>query len=289
MATDAKIINFEKDHSEMPFRIERLSKNSGYANRKPHRHGYFEIFLFESGGGKHIIDFVETNISDRSLHFIAPGQVHQLLREGNSEGFVVIFTDEFLYLDAAKDFSPAELSFFQQHVSDQVIDIAADVYPGILKIFQDLNSTYDSSHPYRNQILQSYLRILLYSCKSMTESRNVESLPDEGSSVRIMTAFRKLIDKHYTTNHQVNDYADMLNITPAYLNLICRKTAGIQAGEMIRNRLVLESKRMLLFADNSAKEIAYSLNFKDPSHFGKFFKKYTGYTPQQFIAESKSA
>ena len=49
-----------------------------------------------------------------------------------------------------------------------------------------------------------------------------------------------------------------------------------------RQRLLVEAKRQLIFTGQSVSEIAYSLNFSDPSYFSRFFRKYSGQTPQQF-------
>ena len=45
-----------------------------------------------------------------------------------------------------------------------------------------------------------------------------------------------------------------------------------------------EAKRQLVFTNLAIGEIAYDLAFADPSHFGRFFKKQTGKTPQEFRA-----
>jgi AraC-like DNA-binding protein len=57
---------------------------------------------------------------------------------------------------------------------------------------------------------------------------------------------------------------------------------GISAGEVIRNRVLLEAKRLLINLDLNIAEIGYRLNFNDNSYFTKFFKKYTGQLPEEF-------
>ena len=51
---------------------------------------------------------------------------------------------------------------------------------------------------------------------------------------------------------------------------------------MIRERILLEAKRLLVHSPQTVAEIAYQLNFEDTSYFGRFFKKHTGTTPEQF-------
>jgi AraC family transcriptional activator of pobA len=52
----------------------------------------------------------------------------------------------------------------------------------------------------------------------------------------------------------------------------------------LRQRVLTEAKRQLVFTNLAIGEIAYDLAFADPSHFGRFFKKQTGKTPQEFRA-----
>ncbi len=57
---------------------------------------------------------------------------------------------------------------------------------------------------------------------------------------------------------------------------------GKTAGELIRDRVLLEAKRLLTNGDMSITELAYDLNFQDNSYFNRFFKKYADVTPEEF-------
>jgi len=74
----------------------------------------------------------------------------------------------------------------------------------------------------------------------------------------------------------------MLYITPNHLNAVCKDMMGVSAGEMIRNRIILEAKRMLTNPQLSINEISLKLNFSDNSYFTKFFKKLENITPEEF-------
>lgn len=81
----------------------------------------------------------------------------------------------------------------------------------------------------------------------------------------------------------------MLYITPNYLNGICKDMLGKSAGQVIRDRILLEAKRLLVNAEMNVEEIAAKLHFSDNSYFTKFFKKYTGLTPDAFRRQSLKA
>ena len=78
------------------------------------------------------------------------------------------------------------------------------------------------------------------------------------------------------------EYARLLYITPNHLNAVTQDVLGVTAGDIIRERIVLEAKRLLTNADMDVNQIADDLNFQDNSYFTRFFKKYVGVTPEQF-------
>jgi AraC-like DNA-binding protein len=56
---------------------------------------------------------------------------------------------------------------------------------------------------------------------------------------------------------------------------------GMSSLQVIHHRLVLEAKRLLLFGEESHKEIAYSLGFDSQASFSAFIKKKIGNTPSE--------
>ncbi|RYD74000.1 MAG: AraC family transcriptional regulator, partial [Sphingobacteriales bacterium] len=94
--------------------------------------------------------------------------------------------------------------------------------------------------------------------------------------------FQNLVDKHYKTKKLTKDYAAMLYITPNHLNALSKDISGRSAGEIIRDRILLEAKRWLINGGITIAEVAAVLEFEDNSYFTKFFKKYEGFTPQEF-------
>jgi AraC family transcriptional regulator, transcriptional activator of pobA len=98
----------------------------------------------------------------------------------------------------------------------------------------------------------------------------------------LVRSFRQLIDKRFRELKLPREYASLLHITPNHLNAACQDLVGKTAGDLIRDRVILEAKRLLINADLSITGIAYELNFGDGSYFTKFFRKHAGVTPEEF-------
>lgn len=94
--------------------------------------------------------------------------------------------------------------------------------------------------------------------------------------------FHALIDVHYKSEKVVAFYARELNITPNYLGILSRKQYNKSPLEMIRERVVLEAKKLLHSSELSIKEIAYHLGYTNLSYFSFFFKGITGMTPKEY-------
>jgi AraC family transcriptional activator of pobA len=93
---------------------------------------------------------------------------------------------------------------------------------------------------------------------------------------------RRLIDANFRIERLIRFYAERLNMTPDRLNDHVKRATGVTAGHLIRQRVLTEAKRQLVFTGQAIHEIAYDLAFADPSHFTRFFRKQTGTTPQAF-------
>jgi AraC family transcriptional activator of pobA len=97
-------------------------------------------------------------------------------------------------------------------------------------------------------------------------------------------ALRKLVEEHFQKERQLAFYADKLAMTVDRLNDHVKRATGVTAGHLIRQRVLTEAKRQLVFTTQPIHEIAYDLAFSDPSHFARFFRKQTGSTPHEFRA-----
>jgi len=274
---------FDDDASSIPFQLIPLARKTHYDTSVAHRHNYYEIFVFTEGGGTHNIDFEDFNIASNSIHYVSPGQVHHVNRALDSSGYVILFSREFYYLNMQDKNLLFELPFLNNNSKQPVLNISADAFAQLLFVIQSMERECSSNLPLNEDILRSYLNILLLECK-----RNFDVLhPDVAVAHQNSTyqQFKVLLETHFIQKHKVSDYASLLHITEKHLNEVCKKAVGKKASEIIYERIILESKRLLLHSDYSNKEIAFFLHFDDPSHFNKFFKNKVGITPSSFKKE----
>lgn len=254
--------------------VNRLSGLNEYDFSEAHRHNYFEFFCFINGGGNHFVDFKKFPIQSFSIHIVGSGQVHQVNRELDSNGFVYLF--EF---DAVNGLSEI-MEFLFDHVCYDV-DEVSPVYTidkkdqeSFVMLTEMIWEAHSSSGSLKNLTIQNAIQSLCIQCMDSDQERG-----DKRKSE--YAAFRKLLFKEFRTIKKVKDFSYHLNITEKALNEIVKAQTGKSTSQVIYNQIILEAKR-LLQTRMSAKEVAYDLNFDDPGHFSKFFKSKTGCSPSEF-------
>jgi AraC-like DNA-binding protein len=93
---------------------------------------------------------------------------------------------------------------------------------------------------------------------------------------QVVQHYLQLINEQFLEKKAVTDYAAQLSVTPNYLNDVTKQITGYTAGHHIRQRVLVEIQRKMMYSAANMKEIAYSLGFIDPAHFSKYFKSLTG-------------
>ena len=269
----------------MPFVIKKLEGIDRIAlgiEANPHRHNYYSIIWPFSGEGRHTIDFREYPILPDHVFFVSPNQVHQVIISSAFTGYVILFTSEYLEKNSIRNDFISNLKLF--HGIDETPPLPIDENTADkLRVFADnMMAAFKNQEDMFLETTGAYLKLFLIECNghcSLFPGSNLQSIE---VSKTLVKNFKDLVEKQYSSSHQVKYYAESLNVTPNYLNEVIKTSINIPAKEFIQKRLILEAKRMAVFTEKSAKEIGFELGFEDPSHFSKFFKTNAGQSLQSF-------
>lgn len=112
--------------------------------------------------------------------------------------------------------------------------------------------------------------------KLLEQSAAVKSLSRQEE---IAFGFKQLLYRHFQEQHHMLFYARELSVSENYLGR-CTKSVFLKSPKELWMQAIIQ-KSQLLLQDNSNEisEIAYLLNFNDPSYFGRLFKQVTGCAP----------
>jgi YesN/AraC family two-component response regulator len=190
------------------------------------------------------------------------------------EGFVFSFTESFFSMDEYDLGWASQASLFQLFSEGRTIGIANEMEEDMRGIALKMFKEFENQFSYKMELLKRYFKIfLIYLTRKLDE--NVQSA-EQSREAELVRKFMELLDKNFKEKKMVAEYAGELLVTPNYLNRIVKKNTGFSAGHHIRQRIVLEAKRMGRYSGAAMKEIAYSLGFMDLAHFSRFFKTFGG-------------
>ena len=245
-----------------------------------HRHSFYHLVLFTAGGGTHSIDFENFEVKPGQIYFMIPGQVHSWAFEGFTDGYIINFSASFIQSFLLHHGYLESFSFFSGNLADAVINLPDQAYKAIKPLFEAILA--EAATPALSA--GDMVRLLMLQIFILVNRVGVASVLNGNAlyNQTLIKSFKNLIEHHYTDVRLPKDYAAMLYITPNHLNAVCKDMMGISAGELIRNRILLEAKRMLINQKLSISEISLKLNFSDNSYFTKFFKKLENITPEEF-------
>lgn len=248
---------------------------------KTERIHFFSVMIITEGKGKHFVDFKEYQLKKGSILFIAPGQVQQYENRPQYKGYMLIFTEYFFRKQVNELTFLNQSSIFDTTLSNALIEPDSETFSKMMKLLLLLQGEFSSSYEFsKEESLQKLTSLfLIYSERQKQRDNNIISTHHYLSQYY---HFRQLLEQHFSRERSVEFYASFMAITPKTLSRITQATIRKSAKEFIDNRVIIEIKRFLLFEKLSIKEIAYLLNFNEPTNLIKYFKKHTGETPASY-------
>jgi AraC family transcriptional activator of pobA len=272
--------SFSKKADQHAFYIEDLQahlKNHEFIS-KPHRHDFYLLLYIRAGNGKHTIDFQNYKVSAGNFFLMTPGQVHSWELSPKTSGFIIFFVPSFYRMGFVES-SLLEFPFFHSLNPHPLVHTDSKSRELIQSLLVEMHNEFNSSLNVDLRILRSYLEIILLKIARLYQHDNAQqALP----TLQKTRKLEQLIDRNFAKLHQPRQYAELMHLSPSYLNNICKETLGKTLTDLISERIILEAKRLFAYSNLNVDQVSRKLNFTDPSYFIRFFKKHTQYTPEQF-------
>jgi len=276
---------FRKDVKE-GFEIIRLSQffkeNPESKISKAHRVRFYAMAFITEGRGRHSIDFKTYEYRERNILFVGKDQVNAWLDYAKVDGFLLLFTEEFLYHNQIifRDISyayPYNSSLYQP-----VIPLEGEErYETFLSLIDYLYKEYRlPESKVKPAILQNLLRTLLLKIQSHAIKEETSA---RASDKELFIRFQRMIEERISESRNVKDYCHYLQVSYRRLNAACKILTQSTAKEFIDQMAILKAKKHLLDQEKNISEIAYLVGFEEVTNFTKFFKKHVGLTPKAFV------
>jgi AraC family transcriptional activator of pobA len=264
--------------------IETISSRSSVHDWtiRVHRHrNLFQILLVERGGGEMMVE-AATAAFTAPAAILLPATVAHGFRfiPRQTEGWVVSFTEDVAH--GLGERGGEALARLRALAAEPVVPLAEAEAAGLSALCVELHEERFLAREGFRLAMRGYLALLAIAVARLAASRARSGAVTLKPTDPTVEAMRRLVEEHFRKERLLGFYAEKLAMTPDRLNDIIKRATGVTAGHLIRQRVLTEAKRQLVFTPLPIHEIAYDLTFSDPSHFARFFRKQTGKTPQAF-------
>jgi quercetin dioxygenase-like cupin family protein len=222
------------ERNNQQFQVEQFDANRHFSVKYPHRHDFFEVLYLSRGSGFHVIDGNKYPISPPCVFFMSPGQAHKIEFSTDIEGFIYIFTSEFYLINQTNQNRLIEFPFFftiRQDNPPLKLETKNDV-SFLESLFKKGISELKKTDGYSTELLRSILDLILTSCSTLYKSD--ANITNKGKGHIMVKKFFQLVEKNYQQNLTVNEYADLLAITPNHLTQTVNQLTGKTSSQIIR-------------------------------------------------------
>lgn len=179
---------------------EQRRRASAQLLQSLHRVDFHQLMLVTAGRDRHLVDFVEYECSAGDVLWVHPGQTQRYLQDDNTEGVLLLFTQEFvpqhpLLRRLLDPFGPVYWSRADE--ADRAISRS-------FQVIVDEDSTPGPEDQAANEVFRSLLVTLLLRLARAPEGH----ADDHGSrQSQVFVLFRRQVESSFATVRNVESYA----------------------------------------------------------------------------------
>jgi AraC-like DNA-binding protein len=248
----------------------------------PRYRSMIRIFLLPPGH-QLTIDFKQFHVQEPTLFFVNVNQYFQLSAIGDQVGTMIYYNRDFYCVQIHDQEVACDGLLFNNIFEVPAITLTPDMYQRISQLINAMASEFEQQLSSREEMIRTYLKQLIIHATRMLKQQHTAKqeqpvLPD----MEFYRQFSTLVEIHYREKHGLADYADLLHMTAKNVSKRLSKLHIRNPNELIKERILLEAKRLLSYTSMSVKEIAYELGYDDPAYFNRLFTLKNQCTPAAF-------
>ncbi|MFM9950294.1 MAG: helix-turn-helix domain-containing protein [Saprospiraceae bacterium] len=268
------------EYTKRPIQVYPLSIASKYIKTPIplFRAKYNFILLFQAGGGMQQVDNELYDLSANDVLFIREGHLNAIKSiTASTAGYFLYVDSTQLHQIFGNTILINRLTFNPKHAfSQKDMDWLCACCDLIMRSQENSDIKFNEiSISLASAVIQK-----LAQCWPKGFSKT-------NRQSEITMLFKELLYDNFLTNQDVGFYAQKLNVSENYLTRCVKQVTHRSPKQHMTEMVIFYSKILLQDFSKDIAQVAFELNFSDPSYFGRLFKELTNQTPSEFRAGLK--
>lgn len=265
------------------FTIEHVIRPETHFNMaSKHYHDHFEIYYLVNGERYYFIENRTYHVKKGDIVLINKYLLHRTITTEKykhaHERILLLFDEAFLDKFNSPDFDLFSCFDSKQNVYSLNPDEQLWVENLLFKIIKEEKR--------KNDLYQTYIQILvtelLIFLNRIVRSRKTSAYKYTDQNHEKVGEITSYINSNYNENLSLKLVADLFNYSPTYLSKIFKEVTGFSFVEYINHVRVKEASKLLLNSQLNITDIASRTGYNNLTHFGRVFKKISGYSPLEY-------
>lgn len=250
----------------------------------------YSLIIVRQGYIKIKIDNKEAILNKNSFVQIINCKILQLTEVSNdAEAYQLISTMRYMQ-QSLKFKKKFPISYMIELHTNPRIEIDVTNTNTLIDYIQKIkDAILNANSLFQEEIIQCLLNIQFMEMGNLVVKQNDIIFSSErlNRKEQILLSFIMLIQDNAKSKHEIEFYAQEINITSQYLANIIKELTGYTTHHWICQALIEEAKFLLNDSNMSIQQIANDLHFSDQASFSKFFKKHTTLSPVSYRKSNK--
>jgi len=239
--------------------------------------------LYLSKGCSIKVDFTTYSTEGPSLFFISPNQIFRIEGLCSETGHLIFYNRDFYCIQIHDEEVACDGILFNNIKNMPMTSVPDHLAHFINNLFDHIEDEFGDQDYSHEEMIRTYLKQLLIKSTRLWKQQHLGvALEEPNNDLEFFRRFTQLVEAHYKEKHSVADYADILLVARKTITNKFKRLNLPQPNEVIKNRIILEAKRLLVHTALTAKEISYELGYDDPAYFSRLFLIKTGESPSGF-------
>lgn len=233
---------------------------------------YSFLLLFTDGGGQQQVDNEILDLCPNDVLFIREGHLNAITSiDARTQGYYIYIENTLL---TEIFINRTLLNRFTFYPKFSVTPSAMDWLSKCCELLIKQNP----EDIYFKEIQSSLLKAIVL--KLADSSSGTLSKPDRQSEITML--FKELLYDHFIEKREITFYADALAVSENYLNRCVNHITNKPPKQHINELVIFYSKTLLQDRSKDISQVAFELNFSDPSYYSRLFKQLTQQTPTAY-------